>query len=80
MLQQTQVATVKAYFKRWMERFPTVDSLAEATDEQVHAVWKGLGKNTAPLSLYIRIGTLTAVLRLLLEGDTAAQGRENGRQ
>ncbi|MCL4559755.1 MAG: A/G-specific adenine glycosylase [Chloroflexi bacterium] len=43
MLQQTRVETVLAYFQRWMERFPTLQTLAEATEEQVLQVWEGLG-------------------------------------
>jgi A/G-specific adenine glycosylase len=43
MLQQTQVATVIPYFRRWMERFPTVRALAAATEEDVLSVWQGLG-------------------------------------
>ncbi len=43
MLQQTQVATVIGYFERWMERFPTVASLAAADDQDVLSLWQGLG-------------------------------------
>lgn len=43
MLQQTQVATVIPYYIRFMERFPTVMDLAEATLEDVHQYWQGLG-------------------------------------
>ncbi len=43
MLQQTQVATVVPYFLRWMERWPRVEDLADASDEAVHKAWEGLG-------------------------------------
>ena len=43
MLQQTQVATVRGYFARFVERFPTVAALAEAPAEDVLALWSGLG-------------------------------------
>ncbi|BGP25269.1 A/G-specific adenine DNA glycosylase [Rhodotorula toruloides] len=43
MLQQTQVATVIPYWKKWMEKFPTVEALAKADIEEVNEVWKGLG-------------------------------------
>ncbi|MBN1580777.1 MAG: A/G-specific adenine glycosylase [Anaerolineae bacterium] len=43
MLQQTQVQTVIPYFKRWMERFPTIESLARADLDQVLKCWEGLG-------------------------------------
>lgn len=43
MLQQTRVATVIPYFERFMERFPTVRSLADAELDAVLALWSGLG-------------------------------------
>ena len=43
MLQQTQVETVKPYFQRWMESFPTVDSLASAALDDILRHWEGLG-------------------------------------
>lgn len=43
MLQQTQVATVIPYFERFMERFPSVQALAEADLDEVLKYWAGLG-------------------------------------
>ena len=43
MLQQTRVETVIPYFERWMARFPTVNDLAEADEQEVLALWQGLG-------------------------------------
>ncbi len=43
MLQQTQVATVLDYWRRWMQRFPDVQSLALASEHEVFEVWQGLG-------------------------------------
>ena len=43
MLQQTQVATVIPFFNRFLARFPTVESLAEAPIEEVLRHWAGLG-------------------------------------
>lgn len=43
MLQQTQVSTVLSYFPRFLERFPTVQALAEASVDEVMALWAGLG-------------------------------------
>ena len=43
MLQQTQVATVIGYFERFVARFPDVASLAAAPEEEVLALWSGLG-------------------------------------
>jgi A/G-specific adenine glycosylase len=43
MLQQTQVATVLAYYPRFLERFPDVQALAAASIDEVLALWAGLG-------------------------------------
>ncbi len=43
MLQQTQVATVIPYFERFMARFPTVNDLAVAPQDEVLHLWTGLG-------------------------------------
>ena len=43
MLQQTQVSTVMDYYDDWMERFPDVESLAEADRDDVLEMWEGLG-------------------------------------
>lgn len=43
MLQQTQVSTVIGYYQRFMVAFPTVEALAEASEEAVLAQWAGLG-------------------------------------
>lgn len=43
MLQQTRVEAVIPYFARWMERFPTLQSLAAAPEQDVLSAWEGLG-------------------------------------
>lgn len=43
MLQQTQVATVIPYFRRFVERFPTIEDLAGAPEQDVLRLWQGLG-------------------------------------
>ena len=43
MLQQTTVATVGEYFHRFLERWPTVEALAEAPLDDVLSAWAGLG-------------------------------------
>ncbi len=46
MLQQTRVETVLPYYGRWVERFPTLDALAEAEEDEVLKLWEGLGYYT----------------------------------
>ena len=43
MLQQTQVSAVIPYYQRFLARFPDVRSLAAAAEEEVLALWSGLG-------------------------------------
>jgi A/G-specific adenine glycosylase len=43
MLQQTQVSTVLAYYERFLQRFPDVKALAAASQDEVLALWSGLG-------------------------------------
>jgi len=43
MLQQTQVSTVIHYFQRFIERFPTVQALSKASEDEVLHYWTGLG-------------------------------------
>ena len=62
MLQQTTVATVKAYFDRFTRRWPTVQALAAADDAEVMGEWAGLG-------YYARARNLLACARAV-----AAQG------
>jgi A/G-specific adenine glycosylase len=60
MLQQTQVATVIPYYERFMERFPDVDALASASQDQVLHYWSGLG-------YYARARHLHAAAQQLVE-------------
>jgi A/G-specific adenine glycosylase len=43
MLQQTTVGTVKNHYERFLKQFPTLSSLAEATEDELIVAWKGLG-------------------------------------
>jgi len=60
MLQQTQVRTVLAYFDRFIARFPELPALATATEDEVLALWSGLG-------YYSRARNLRRAARLCLE-------------
>ncbi len=51
MLQQTQVARVEKYWKRFMALFPTLDALASAETSLVLEMWQGLGYNRRALAL-----------------------------
>jgi A/G-specific adenine glycosylase len=53
MLQQTTVATVIPFYERFMSRFPTVLSLANAEEDEVLALWSGLGYYSRARSLRV---------------------------
>lgn len=59
MLQQTQTRTVEPYYARFLELFPTVESLAAAPLERVLKTWQGLG-------YYSRARNLHAAARLVV--------------
>jgi A/G-specific adenine glycosylase len=59
MLQQTQVSTVVPYFQRFCKAFPTLQSLADADEQQVLRLWQGLG-------YYSRARNLQAAVRKIL--------------
>ena len=52
MLQQTQVAAVIPYYERFTRRFPTVEALAAASEEDVLRLWSGLGYYARGRSLH----------------------------
>ncbi|MES2442059.1 MAG: A/G-specific adenine glycosylase [Pseudomonadota bacterium] len=61
MLQQTQVATVKPYFAKFLARWPDFASLAAADDADVMAAWAGLG-------YYARARNMLACARAIAAG------------
>lgn len=58
MLQQTQVATVIPYFERFMARFPEIQSLADASQDEVLHLWTGLGYYARARNLHKAAQTL----------------------
>ncbi|MCP3983357.1 MAG: A/G-specific adenine glycosylase [bacterium] len=60
MLQQTRVDTVIPYYERFLERFPTVESLADADADDLMEHWAGLG-------YYRRARNLRAAARQIVE-------------
>ena len=60
MLQQTQVQTVIPYFMRFTQRFPTVHDLARASEQEVLALWSGLGYYQRARNLHACAQTIVA--------------------
>lgn len=70
MLQQTQVATVLRYFSDWMRRFPSVQALARAPEDEVLHAWQGLG-------YYSRARRLHAGARAVVERHAGELPRDH---
>ena len=60
MLQQTRVEAVKGYYARFLERLPTIETLAGADDEVLHKLWEGLG-------YYSRVRNLKKAAQAIME-------------
>ncbi|BCA95948.1 A/G-specific adenine glycosylase [Legionella antarctica] len=58
MLQQTQVQTVIPYFNRFIQRFPAVDELAQASEDEVLSLWSGLGYYSRARNLHSTAKTI----------------------
>ena len=78
MLQQTRVETVIPYFKRWMETFPTIASLAIASQQEVLSAWEGLGYYGRARNLHHAAQTVMAEWGGKLPRDFAALRRLPG--
>jgi len=70
MLQQTQVSTVRDYFTRWMKRFPDIETLAKASEEEVFKYWQGLG-------YYSRARNILRTARLVAMDSIASSRLQN---
>ena len=52
ILQQTKISNGKKYFINFIDKFPTINHLAEATEEQVLKKWEGLGYYNRAINLH----------------------------
>jgi len=71
MLQQTQVATVIDYYRRFIEAFPTVGALADADERQVLRLWQGLGYYRRARHLHQAAKQIVAEFRGRVPADAA---------
>lgn len=60
MLQQTQVTTVIPYYRRFLQRFPSLAALAQAQLEDVLELWSGLGYYSRARNLHRAAQTVAA--------------------
>ncbi|MDY6904492.1 MAG: A/G-specific adenine glycosylase [Thermodesulfobacteriota bacterium] len=61
MLQQTQVATVVGYYKRFLQAFPDVQALANADLQDVLKMWEGLGYYSRARHLHAAASQVTSI-------------------
>ena len=52
MLQQTQVKTVIPFFRKFVSRYPNLKSLSIAKEEEILALWTGLGFYRRAINIY----------------------------
>jgi A/G-specific adenine glycosylase len=52
MLQQTQVDRVLPKYREWLEKYPSLEALASAPEDDVNATWRPLGYNIRPRRLH----------------------------
>src|SRR4249920_2275972 len=71
MLQQTRVAVVVDRYKAFMARFPTVSALAEAPEQEVLALWSGLGYYRRARMLHKAAQAVAAGSGALMPGTAA---------
>ncbi|MEA2550784.1 MAG: A/G-specific adenine glycosylase [Actinomycetota bacterium] len=69
MAQQTQASRVAVAFDAWIERFPTVKSLATATRGDVLRAWQGLGYNRRAIALHEAARAIVADHGGVVPGD-----------
>jgi len=60
MLQQTQMDRGVAYFMRWINRFPDVQAVAKATEQEILKYWEGLGYYARARNLHRAAGIIAA--------------------
>ena len=61
ILQQTRIVQGTAYWQRFMERFPTVRSLADASEDEVLRLWEGLGYYSRARNLHAAARQIVAM-------------------
>ena len=69
MLQQTRVEAVKPYYANFMGKFPTLEALANADDEEVLKAWEGLGYYSRARNLHAAVKEVKEVYGGVVPSD-----------
>lgn len=78
MLQQTQVETVTGYYRRFLERFPTVEALAGSSLDDALKLWEGLGYYARIRNLHRAAGIVVRDYNGVIPRDPDEFGRLPG--
>ena len=60
MAQQTQIDTMIPFYERWMMKYPTLQKLSEATEDDLLKLWEGLGYYSRVRNIYKAICMIKA--------------------
>ncbi len=74
ILQQTRVAQGYDYFLRFIKRFPNIESLATAPEDEVLKYWEGLGYYSRARNLHAAAKSMNGVFPSTYEGVLALKG------
>ncbi len=72
MAQQTRLETMLPFYKRWMQRFPTIKALAKSSEQDVLSLWEGLGYYSRARNLHRAAQLVTAQYKGRLPDNVAA--------
>ncbi len=78
MLQQTRVQTVLDYYDRFLDRFPDVETLAGATQDEVLKAWEGLGYYRRAMNLHKAAKVIAEDFQGTLPNDIKSLGKLPG--
>lgn len=78
MLQQTRIAAVRPYYRRFLRRFPRVESLARAKQEEALKLWSGLGYYSRARNLHRAAKEIVALHQARFPRDLEAALRLPG--
>lgn len=78
MLQQTKVDTVIPYFKRFMDKYPTVHTLAAAEEEEVLKAWEGLGYYSRARNLHTAVREVVSTYGGVVPNEKKELGKLKG--
>jgi A/G-specific adenine glycosylase len=78
MLQQTRVETVIPYYHRFIDRFPTIEALSEAEEDELLKLWEGLGYYSRARNLQTAVREVREQYGARVPDDPASFGSLKG--